>query len=431
VLATVVLSVAALTDAQAQPSYPVLTSPPTGADLLKPTDVVFTWQASTGATKYAVKILTDPTADWSTALRIEVTPTRLAANAELYPLLAGRQIAWRVEACNAQNQCVENTGGARLARIPLFPAPLASPAHQSYTENRRPTFTWKRQTGAQYYKVIVNGQAITSGNGVQGNATAPAGTTYSFTPTQDLQGSVADWSVQSCATIGGGMLCGPAFNSQQVFRLNFGTAPASTGPFVPDLGPGGPAGNFLPGGVAVSSTEYVVEGDTARGVPNFAKPFGYSFQATPLTATAQCGVGSGSTPGFSNAPVYMLQAPGVPSTLPIKYEMSFHLVAATPTAALGKNVVLPKCSFSLFTGKRLRPGWRLMSASLTRNVNHPGTGMWTFFIDRAPNGTDDASFSVQASMASFSVVFSAVMLEIDRLVFRGPAGKTWQDAFRP
>jgi hypothetical protein len=429
-LATVVLSVAALTDAHAQPSYPALISPTSGADLLKPTDVVFTWQASSGATKYAVRILTDPTADWSTALRIEVTTTRLAANAELYPVLAGRQIAWRVEACNAQNQCVENTGGARLARIPLFPAPLASPAHQSYTENRRPTFTWKRQTGAQYYKVIVNGQAITSGNGVQGNANAPAGTTYSFTPSQDLQGSFADWSVQSCATIGGGMLCGPAFNTQQVFRLNFGTAPSSGGgTFKPNL-PESEPGEFIPGGAAVS-TEYVVEGNTARGVPNFARPFGYSFQATPLSATAQCGVGSGNTPGFSNAPVYMLQPPGAPSTLPITDELSFHLVAATPTAALGKNVVLPRCGFSVFTGKRLRPGWRLMSASLTRNVNHPGTGMWTFFIDRAPNGTDDASFSVQASMSSFSVVFSAVMLEMNRLVFRGPAGKTWQDAFRP
>jgi hypothetical protein len=405
--------------AQAQPAYFSLSSPATGAELLTPSAAVFTWQASSGATTYWLEILTNPSADWSTAVRVGSNTTSRGMDPELHSAIAGKQIGWRVQACNAQAQCVHNVGGTRTARIPLLPASLVSPAQQSYTENRRPTFTWRRQSGAQYYKVIVNGLTITTGNGVQGSSNAPAGTTYAFTPTQELQGSYADWHVQSCAMIGGGMLCGPAFNPSQTFRLNFGAAaPAGVGePFKPDLGPGGTPGGFVPGSAAVR-VEYALDGRKANDVPPFARTHGFSFSGNKVSGPVSCGVGFSGQGGFSDA---------LPS-VPMSYSV-FHLAAAVTAPPMGTTVLVnPRCRFTFFGSKKLQPGWRLKNVSFA--VHGGGSfSPWVWNFEQIPTGTDEvATFAIllagPQSMATIAV-------ELQKLVLEGPYGKSWQDAFRP
>ena len=223
---TVAAWAAAASPARAQntPAFFPLTSPATGFVVAKPTDGVFTWQASSGATKYFLEMLPQPNSDWNAALKFETTQTQKSPiDPDTHQFLWGREVFWRVRACNAANACVYNTGGTRSVRIPLIPAFTVEPNDGSIS-GPRPTFRWKGVTGAQYYKVVFGNSIITTNPGVLGNPNAGPGTIYEFTPASNLSGSSVSWHVQSCATIGGGMLCGEAFNEAQKKRLTIGQA---------------------------------------------------------------------------------------------------------------------------------------------------------------------------------------------------------------
>lgn len=221
---TVAAWAAAASPARAQntPGYFPLTSPASGFVVAKPMDGVFTWQPSAGATKYFLEMLPEPNTDWSAALKFETPQTHKSPiDPDSHQFLWGKQVTWRVRACNAANACVINTGGTRSVRIPLVPAYAVEPLDGSIS-GPRPTFRWRAVTGAQFYKVVFNGSIITPNIGVPGNPSDGPSTFYEFTPTSDLSGTSVSWHVQACATIGGSMLCGEAFNEAQKRRLSIG-----------------------------------------------------------------------------------------------------------------------------------------------------------------------------------------------------------------
>lgn len=92
----------------------------------------------------------------------------------------------------------------------------------------------------------------------------------------------------------------------------------------------------------------------------------------------------------------------------------------------GANEALPNptCLFGFFKGKKLQFGWRFKSATFESWPKQPAT--WASY-GPAPSGLD-AFFSV-------TVVPTGPMgqgeVRLTTLVFEGPQGSTWQDAFVP
>lgn len=94
-------------------------------------------------------------------------------------------------------------------------------------------------------------------------------------------------------------------------------------------------------------------------------------------------------------------------------------------------VSLPgQCRFTLFLSKVLQPGWRLKSASV-RRLGSGSLDSWSYVVDQPPSGSSEtATFSLMTTRSNVKVGVSQVLV-LERLVFAGPSGKTWQDAFRP
>ncbi|HVS03698.1 MAG TPA: hypothetical protein VMT16_13085 [Thermoanaerobaculia bacterium] len=203
--------------AAAEPGYFGLSAPAHNTAITF--DTSFSWASSNNATEYYVEIKRKPRPNESPSSSWESIPVGNSTswkppwNPDTLDYMAGREIDWRVRACQpsepdpAKRCRYGNTGGTgeptpRLFKVPLFPAQLSSPASGQVT-GLQPTFEWLGSTTVGglpvTFRVKVNGSLV---------ACQQAANQKACTPTSPLLAGTHRWWVEQCITLGGTSVCG-------------------------------------------------------------------------------------------------------------------------------------------------------------------------------------------------------------------------------
>lgn len=173
----------------------------------------FEWDRADNATTYYLLIGPSNVTNWGDngsldprVLRLHIgNRTQAAFNLDANASLKGTAAKWRVEA--------HNNGYGRLSEIRSINFPLSrvqqqSPAHRATVSTTRPTFSWNSVPGAAFYKLVYRGAA--------GDAVDTSGT--SWTPPSPLPPGDYEWTVVSCAYIGGSSTATCSFSSVNEWR---------------------------------------------------------------------------------------------------------------------------------------------------------------------------------------------------------------------
>jgi hypothetical protein len=148
--------------------------------------------------------------------------------------------------------------------------------------------------------------------------------------------------------------------------------------------------------------EYRVGGSEVPGLIGHARLRGYLNTAEPLNNTSQCS-------SWQNDGQWHLRMAKLVIPVPLGAQ-------ATPQ---------PRCRFGFFKGKPLQYGWRLKSAAFTSWSREPAT--WVVEQAIKPTGMD-AWFSIAGTGTG---AMGSGEVRVSTLIFEGPPGSTWRDAFKP
>jgi hypothetical protein len=206
--------------AAAEPYYFSLSAPANNTAITF--DSSFSWGGSNLATEYFVEIRQRPRgpgeslSPWETIAVGNSTSWKPAWSPDTLDFMAGREIEWRVRACQPSEpdptkRCrYNNTTGFGeptpfVAKVPLFPAQLSSPASGEVT-GPLPTFQWLGNSSKGTGGLTVTFRLKVNGNLV---ACEQPSTQMACTPKTALPTGTHQWWVEQCVYVGGMNVCGP------------------------------------------------------------------------------------------------------------------------------------------------------------------------------------------------------------------------------
>lgn len=147
--------------------------------------------------------------------------------------------------------------------------------------------------------------------------------------------------------------------------------------------------------------QYRITGTSIPELIGFARLRGYLNTAAPMNSGAQCA-------SSQNGAFWHLRVSKMVVPVPLGTE-------ALPT---------PTCRFGFFQGKNLQHGWRYVSSAFEPFADRPAS--WSSY-GPAPSGLS-AAFSITVTGTD---LVGAQEVRMNEVVFEGPPGAHWQQAFRP
>jgi len=160
--------------------------------------------------------------------------------------------------------------------------------------------------------------------------------------------------------------------------------------------------------VPVLTQAYRVTGGQVAELVRVAKQRGFRITALPVNTNSVCWLED-----EANDAKFMMDAKGMFQLQPV-----------------------PQCRFRVFEGQRLQPNWHLKSIVFDEGVQI-ARSRWVMEQPLKPSG-QDASFVVYGQLTMPERVMPSPLSwlccaerPIKELVFNGPVGKTWRNAFEP